>query len=162
MYRRLGGESEPNQEIVLFRSFVRARARSGCLVRFDLKSWGRPFLFCLLPRRVFPFPLCFSRSCSFLCCGPKANRREIDVKNVTSKKMEWTRSDIKMSPKWIRSEFWSEIEVNRKWIRSESEVTSKLRRNEINVKSKWLESFWGMKSTRDRSEFEVKAKWSRS
>ena len=39
------------------RAFVRACARSGCLVEFDLKRGCRYFCFSLLGRRAFPFSL---------------------------------------------------------------------------------------------------------
>ena len=113
--------------------FVRACARSGCQVEFELKSGTRPFPFPFCHAELSLFP-CAARRCPFSPC-------EIEVRS------KWNRSEIEVKSKWNRSE----LEVKSKWNQIEIKVKSKWNRSEIEVESKW-----------NRSEIEVKSKWAPS
>ena len=67
--RRLGGESEPNREIVSLR-FVRSCLRAVWLPNgIQSKKICLAFAVSLLERRAFPFPLCDGRACFLLISG---------------------------------------------------------------------------------------------
>ena len=112
------GWVQPGNCFVLFRSFVRACARSGCLVDFGLQRPRRDLTFFAWSRRlsslffgvrwgVIPFNLLESK---WIGRESKLIRTEIEVNS-------WIRNEIYVN-KWHRSV----IDVKLKWNRSETEV----------------------------------------
>jgi len=148
LYIYIGGwGEESNQEIVSFR-FVRACARSGCLMEFEFKKVST----------LFPFPLCPSECSLFPWLSAGVFPFPVVVRNQIEVRPKWNRIEIEVNRKWSRSE----IEVLSTWGRSAIEVKPKLNRSESKVVSKWSRSDIEMKSKLNRSESKVNSKWNRS